>query len=444
MSEQTSTLASLFPDVSEQVLTKTLESANGDVEMASNMILSEQDSLSQLRNVAEISELDFEKHNEPSKQDKGAVNLKKRLYRRVHSFDDIKRPNDKAKACSQNQFWSSTQEQIRSVVDLTAVPHKIGQTAFYKKSLNAGRAAIDIVSHYDDYLAEFHKSRSPIPPPVSAQPARVGGRVQSAQGLAHQKEAKTGFQEQSKPSGSDQSSTAPYPRNVATAQELLKASRELEAIVASNPVLKAISPQFFKLALEFYGADVARTTTLAAFIIENDCSRYTFTDTTTSFVSAGTLSPRSHKTSSVINPAAQPGPEGELGAVVPESESFSSDNSYNQALQIFEAIFQTHTADLHGFYPQEAKQIAQNCLTAWWSRETSLREMNAHRPNLIKALNVAPLKIITGRGIHSLGGVSKVKIQIKKLLDSENYVYTEEPSYFIVDGRRTQVRSRKR
>ncbi|CEP60905.1 Cue2p LALA0_S02e02344g [Lachancea lanzarotensis] len=443
MSEQTSMLASLFPDVNEEILIKTLESAHGDVEMATNMILSEQESLSQMRNVAEISEMDFEKQNEADKQHNGAVNLKKRLYRRVHAFD-YTQPKDKAKTFAQNPVWSSTQDQIRNILELTDVSFKIAQTAFYKKSRSVGRAVIDIISHFDGYYsAEFQSSRVPAPPPASSQTARVGGRVQSAQGLAHQKAANSVFKNRTMTQDSDKESTTTSPTRNVSAQELSEASRELETIVASNPVLKAISPGFFKSALGFFGGDVVRTTAVAAFIIENDCSKFTFTDTTTKPVSAATSSPHTlQKMITGSSTIAQTVTESDGGLFT--SDAFTSDDSYNQALQIFESIFQTHTADLHGFYPQEARQIAQKCLTAWWNHETGLREMNTHRPNLIKALNIAPLKIITGRGIHSRGGISKVKIQIKKLLDGEDYVYTEEPSYFIVDGRRTQSRSRKR
>lgn len=86
--------------------------------------------------------------------------------------------------------------------------------------------------------------------------------------------------------------------------------------------------------------------------------------------------------------------------------------------------------------PYEAELIAERCLNVWWTKELALREMNGQRLNQIKAINLAPFKIITGRGLHSVGGVSKVRIKVKKFLDTCLYSYTEEASYFIVEGKK--------
>ncbi|SCV01434.1 LAME_0G16204g1_1 [Lachancea meyersii CBS 8951] len=462
MSDQTSTLTLLFPHVSENVLMKTLDSANGDVEMATNMILSEQESLNRMRTMSAVSDVDFENGNDetlPSsvdekssqerpKEQRNAVNLKKRLYRPAHSFDKV-RPADTISVSSPNKTWSSTQNQIRKVVDLTDVPFKIAQTAFYKKSLSAARAAIDIIHHYDDYVSDFKSFPSPPPAPPSQlsshlAPVRVGGRVQSVQGLAHRRGGATAASKENdfRAATRHSESIPPIIACATSPESLAETSCDLDATIASNPLLKSISPSFFKLVLKFYAGDVVRTTMLAAFIIDNNCSRYTFTEATSApaYDAAGKLQPQVKIVAGTPEPTAYSKPD--FHGLVPSS--FTSADNYNQALQVFENVFRTHTADLHGFLPQEAAKLAQMCLSNWWDNETSLREMNAHRPNLIKAQNIAPLKIITGRGLHSLGGVSKVRIKIKKLLDSNNYVYTEEPSYFIIEGRRSTTSSRKR
>ncbi|SCU89715.1 LANO_0D06106g1_1 [Lachancea nothofagi CBS 11611] len=458
MSNQLSALEILFPNVNETILQTTLNSANGDVEMASNMILSEQEAISQMREKGqELSESDFESsptlpscpsseggngRGRPESQ-KGAVNLKKRLYRPVHSFQKLENTGSTSAPLSQKKVWATSGDHVREIVSYTDVSSATAHAAFYKRSLDPARAVVDIIYHYEEYLSELEKSRSETTSAASQHGVenpmtKVGGRVQSSQGLAHSKQTNFDAKESTQTEGK-QNTSVPAPQTSDTDyQNLEDELNELKTIVTSNPLLKAVSPYFLKTALRFYRGDVLRTTVVAAYIIENNCAQYTFID-----ASANTIPNENHESKLKSKSPVIPSDVG-LHNHLLAPNSFASDANYEKALRICETMFETYTADLHGFLPHEAVLIAQTCLKRWWDEESNLRELNAHRINLIKAQNVASFKIITGRGLHSLGGISKVRIKIKRFLEESSYAYIEEASFFIIEGKRTVVLPKKR
>lgn len=72
----------------------------------------------------------------------------------------------------------------------------------------------------------------------------------------------------------------------------------------------------------------------------------------------------------------------------------------------------------------------------WWSDELYHRENNGGKLHLTKANHVGPLKVITGRGIHSAGGIPKVKNAVIRYLDTHKYLYDDNASAFIVKGKK--------
>ena len=115
---------------------------------------------------------------------------------------------------------------------------------------------------------------------------------------------------------------------------------------------------------------------------------------------------------------------------------FVDDESYKKGLTIVQDTFTNYRADLHGFLPDEAVSIVRECLKKWWAEELILREQKAQRLNQRIVANVKPFTIITGRGIHSVGGVSKVRKKVKYFLENNTFVFLEEPSFFIVEGKK--------
>lgn len=453
-SQDLALLAELFPSVNENKLRGTLKSAGGDAQVACSMILSEQETLNQMaknslsndtdgrsegegmgsRHAKALSEENFPDENH-TKARKGAVNLKKRMWRPIHSFtkgQSSRLELDQAAAVHSNA-WVSATGSIQDIIHYTNAAPKAAQKAFYKKTLNSARAIIDIIYHYDEYAEDINGSRLPGDnEPEYGTPQRdfmkAGGRVQSPTGFAHKK----------KPVGlvfsADQERATIFsPRseeNYKYDSSSLEA-KELNSIITNNPSLRAISPSFSKRALEFYEGDVERTTLTLIFIIEKNCAQYTFVDAASKAPSLNSQKNLSKVNKGSVKPRRM---GAEIGGLDPSC--FASDENYDRALLIIDNILTMYTADLHGFLPYEAELIAERCLNVWWTKELALREMNGQRLNQIKAINLAPFKIITGRGLHSVGGVSKVRIKVKKFLDTCLYSYTEEASYFIVEGKK--------
>lgn len=95
------------------------------------------------------------------------------------------------------------------------------------------------------------------------------------------------------------------------------------------------------------------------------------------------------------------------------------------------------TVDLHGQTVSTASSTASAALDSWWSAEMSgrIQDGQLHKFHTT-AVFVPPLRIITGRGIHSDSGYSRIKVAIRRHLDSANYVYHEESWGMVVTGRR--------
>ncbi|SCU94763.1 LADA_0G11012g1_1 [Lachancea dasiensis] len=453
MSEAISSLVVLFPNVNESVLEKTLESANGDVGVACNMILSEQEALchsneDELTNEVlpvEAETKDSRKTENTSRSPNlGPVNLKKRLYRPIHSFEKLQPTGCLSNKAANTKAWNASADHIREIVEHTDVPKNIAQIAYHKQALNPARAIIDIIYHFSSHVfrVEAPTSQSGGPESTTAYPSTsilgVGGRVQSTRGLAHRKDMNFGFKERSNEQGDEAHNrldTKELDKDKGDSESLIRASYELNLTIASNPPLKAINPLFWKTALRFYRGDILRTTLVGSYILNNNSSQYTFIDAVAKQTSSGFPESTTGTKKNVTSKLRPPSSTSDKQSI--SQSSFDTKDKYARALQIFDDLFNTHSADLHGFYPQEAKAVAQACLETWWEEEISLREINADRARLIRAQNIAPIKIITGRGLHSVGGISKVRNTIKSFLDQYNYVYTEEASYFVVEGRRT-------
>lgn len=96
--------------------------------------------------------------------------------------------------------------------------------------------------------------------------------------------------------------------------------------------------------------------------------------------------------------------------------------------------------DLHGFTVGVASTITRLALNIWWAKERQCREEQGqlHKYGL-QAVFVSPLSVITGRGLHSAGGVPVVRMAVQRLLKMGNYVYDERVGAFVVEGKRDRT-----
>lgn len=116
-----------------------------------------------------------------------------------------------------------------------------------------------------------------------------------------------------------------------------------------------------------------------------------------------------------------------------EVETISRSHSEDENSRVRQAA-KSGVLDVHFLPVENALSATKRTLAEWWSEELNLRETNGIKQSHNCSL-VDPIKVLTGRGIHSKGGVSRIKVAVRKLLEG-TYNYEEESSYFLVYGKR--------
>lgn len=107
----------------------------------------------------------------------------------------------------------------------------------------------------------------------------------------------------------------------------------------------------------------------------------------------------------------------------------SSHTSVNQYLQ-------SGKLDLHGLTADAAVSLVARVTTEWWNQELEGRLSEGKRTYTKKAEIMEPLRVVTGRGIHSREGYSKIKVQVGKYLNARGFVFEEDPGSYTVIGKR--------
>lgn len=94
--------------------------------------------------------------------------------------------------------------------------------------------------------------------------------------------------------------------------------------------------------------------------------------------------------------------------------------------------------DLHGLLVPQAMSQTSSALSDWWKTEQTARIQDGRLHQYgATARFVDPLKVVTGRGLHSEGGVSKIKKGVRGYLERNGYLYEEESWGYVVHGRRS-------
>ncbi|GMM34059.1 Cue2 protein [Saccharomycopsis crataegensis] len=93
--------------------------------------------------------------------------------------------------------------------------------------------------------------------------------------------------------------------------------------------------------------------------------------------------------------------------------------------------------DFHHFSVHEALNELISMLNDWWAAELVERErIGTVNPHMRRAVGVAPLHVITGRGNHSVRGYSRIKVKVRSYLMQEKYVFEEDVGMFFVYGKK--------
>lgn len=383
------TLAQLFPDASQTKLRNALASAQGDPNLASTILLSEMSIDRQGETTAQLAQLASMFPDKPRDmlqrvlEDAGSLNAAVGVLLGDTSGDAFGDAFGDAlpKALPNKR---ETTNQATSQARGLASSQDSGPAIVQKYGCVSKRVAEDLCAQYSD--------------PIRAliQLVYTGGTR-----------------------GANTCNNAPS-----------NTSGDLSDLLHS-PRLSSISPRFLEKALEYFHGDHERTAALLILIAEHNYGKHT-----------GYYR---------VEPGPGPGPGLKPGSGPKLGQGTSSVRSQIKAsakprfsttpkaisspINGPEAGF-GDTLDFHGWLPEDAATTAAQRLARWWAAELAQRELNNTRLNQIEAVHVSPVTLVTGRGLHSTGGVPRVRIRVQRMLDELNYVYIEEPSRFTVTGRR--------
>ncbi|GMG20733.1 unnamed protein product [Ambrosiozyma monospora] len=91
--------------------------------------------------------------------------------------------------------------------------------------------------------------------------------------------------------------------------------------------------------------------------------------------------------------------------------------------------------DLHGLSVKSAVRATEEALSFWWDSEISYRERRNANMKLVRA-QAGDFRVITGRGLHSAGGQSKIKGSVNKFLRVGGFTFKDDGGAFIVTGKK--------
>lgn len=96
----------------------------------------------------------------------------------------------------------------------------------------------------------------------------------------------------------------------------------------------------------------------------------------------------------------------------------------------------TFHIDFHNLSVQNAVYALEEIVNYWWDTELRDRTLRNSKYGHTTALHVLPLVIVTGRGLHSGGGIPKIKNATVNYLTANGFKFEEDISRITVCGKR--------
>ncbi|KAL3241086.1 Cue2p [Nakaseomyces bracarensis] len=444
-------LADMFPEECVDVLSRALIDTNNDVSLACSMLLSSKDVESTddpeigtndvLQDLFElfpqISRDEIERLYLQQKEQKGEqfdandVVLDLLSYEAIkHSLEEDKSTLNGSDRSSGSSQWDKTKENVDIIMRFTNVTREDANKYYIGNLFSAPLAIITIIKDSD--------FKRPVEPKVNSgiqtnkqQPRRVGGRVQGHHGLAHIKKRPELQKENTFEHLSLEEDRVADTNDL---EDTLTAEEEIliDSTIENNTMLNAMNPEFIKKANNYYG-DKRKLARLIQYLSEVKAAKLTFIakldKPVINIQEKFQLRTTSRSSSNGSNKSQTP-------TTVLRPHMIQGKENFKKAEEMISQFFVSYKLDFHGFFPQEARKITDICLTKWWREELQERELNKGKMTISKTTFMHPVNLITGRGIHSSGGYSKVRATILNYLQENKYVFDEYPSYFIVTGRK--------
>lgn len=207
-------------------------------------------------------------------------------------------------------------------------------------------------------------------------------------------------------------------------------TEELRREVENNPPLQQVNFAFLLKCLVFFEGEVDRVLRVAYLFVDHGVTDLTFNESLGLHVAFEL----DYKASDVLR---------EAKACPPKTWKFTpavtmSPNQVQRPVgkpQTPVLPVSSSKVDLHGLHVGEAVQAAELRVFQWWNEEVDARQSHGILSKFgSKALFVDPLDVIVGRGLHSAGG-PKLGKAVKKMLDSNRFIYREEVGRVVVTGR---------
>lgn len=401
-------LKELFPKLQHKIILKALNDCSEDLEKATEDLLTQK----LLKDIeAELGEV--------SVSDLSTLNSSSSLSSPLSS--------------SSSSFWLSSNSDIEKIVLTTGIDEKAARQFYHKNTANVYKSIIDIIYHYAEEKSTAKVNKVDVVDlPEKFIPA--GSRVQSAP--YNNNRSVEGF----KLTIQERDNLLRRKRSFTCNEKEFRFSEEdpayLELLffVSTTSALNAINPEFYKSCFIFFSGDNSKIIDLSLNLIDKHLERLTYLDSWSNprklEVSKinnnndiNTFSKVVRKTKKVSN--------GYSGDVV----SLERSEVLMQEKQISNSI-ENHVADLHGFRVKNAQTTTIKVTERWWNDELKAREISGNARYGEKAREIGALKIITGKGVHSVGGISKVRATVKKILQERQFIFIEDQSFFTIYGRR--------
>lgn len=212
-------------------------------------------------------------------------------------------------------------------------------------------------------------------------------------------------------------------------------AKELWELVPSNEQLKSINKTLLINALEFFQGNVYKVIELVSELSSNQTPQHTINTATQRL---------EHPVIKFV-----PKVENDPYALIKKKFSSYADTRSSRARakarsgvpdiseqnRFYQYIESGHV-DLHRFRLTEAMKLTKLVLQHWWEEEEKNRELDGKIDRFGDKASIGPVRIITGRGIHSANGVSILKRYVKEYLVNNRYVFNEEIGSFEVIGKK--------
>lgn len=430
---QLATLFEMFPNIDQDIIRSQLNDCEGDVTRASEAIMA---------------------------------------YETTKELEEKWKIEDESVSSATNVDWRSSFEgKIQKLAETTGLKEPLAMKYLRKNESDFCKALVDIVFHHQAdvdriRLEKFRKTKGKVPNGPKNLSRVQGGynnnSTVSSSGttISHASEDSNedGFNTtigSSLTNDTEYSKVTIDPHEIESEDEEDRyvysdknpESVELANMVFSTKILADISWLFYKNALILFKGDKEMALNAGLLLIENDAAELSFSgvDKTLDYTQLFAQTRADHETySSVASNSSNmknftPVMKRRVRAMEkPEhniEEGFDNGQIALQRNALRSAVQNNHL-DLHNFTVANAKATTDYALKRWWEDEQRAREVDGRLLKSTKAYMIPPLTIVTGRGIHSDGGKSKVRHSIKALLEKSPYKYEEETSRFIVVGKK--------